>query len=202
MDFAIDSSVTSPRIDTRWRASKHGQDSAQPGTLDLTKFVDGTHYNIGSRTDNVVPSGVAVEFNSTTGLYEPWNAGAHAAAGTWEATTAYAVGARVKLASGIVLQATTAGTSGSTAPTAPGAVGGTVTDGTVVWTRQPEAKPIAGFINDDQGIDLYRRAGVAKSTTGAFALLLHGIIEVAQLPVASQAAAVKAAPSTGSFIYN
>jgi len=200
MDFGIDTSTTAPRIDTRWRTSKHGQDNGQPGTLDLTKFVNGTHYNIGARTDNVVPSGVAVQFNASTGLYEPWNAGAHAPAGEWEATEAYTLGDRVEVG-GVVLVVTTAGTSGSNAPAAPGAVGGTVTDGTVVWTRDADRVPYAGFVNDDAGIDLYRRTGVAISTKGAFSLLVHGIIDASKLPVAAQASAVADAPSTGSFIY-
>lgn len=55
--------------------------------------------------------------------------------GTWAATTAYALGASVELAGGQELVVTTAGTSGASVPTAPGAVGGTVTDGTVTWTR-------------------------------------------------------------------
>lgn len=53
----------------------------------------------------------------------------------WVATTAYAAGSMVTLGAGTA-EATTAGTSGSTAPTLPGSVGGTVTDGTVVWTRR------------------------------------------------------------------
>jgi hypothetical protein len=52
----------------------------------------------------------------------------------WAASTAYAVGDRVRLSGGEVLEATVAGTSGTTEPTAP-AVGGTVTDGTVTWQR-------------------------------------------------------------------
>src|SRR4051794_22176353 len=102
-DFGIDTFVTTPRVDTRWRTSKFGKDHARPGTLDLTKFVEGTHYNIGSISDNVIPSGVAVTYNATTKLYEPW------------ATAAL-----------------------------------------------PEDTPqLAGYINDDQGIDLFRRAGAA-----------------------------------------
>lgn len=191
MDFAIDTSTTEPRIDTRWRTSKHGQANGQPGTLDLNKFVEGTHYNIGSRKDNVIPSGVAVILNAA-GLYEPFNAAA------WAATTAYAIGARVVLSNGVVLVATTAGTSASTAPAAPATIGGTQSDGTVTWTREAG---FAGFINDDSGIDLYRRQGVEKSTKAAFSLLLHGIIDAAYLPVAAQRTTVKSAANTGSFIY-
>jgi len=57
---------------------------------------------------------------------------------TWgaaqSATTAYALGDRIILTTGEVLEATTAGTSGETAPAAPG-FGETVTDGTVTWTQ-------------------------------------------------------------------
>ena len=192
MDLTIDSSVTEARHDTRWRTSKHGQANGQPGTLDLTKFIEGTHYNIGGRKDNVIPSGVAVVLNGASGLYEPFGLGA------WAATSAVALGERVLLASGALLVATTAGTSGAAAPTAPATIGGTVTDGTVVWTREAG---FAGYINDDAGIPLFRRAGVAKSTKAGFSLLLHGILEPTYMPIAAQRAAVKTAPSTGSFTY-
>lgn len=143
-DFTTDTSTTTARVDTRWRTSKFGKDHARPGTLDLSKFVDGTHYNIGGRTDNVVPSGVAVTKNAGTGLYEPW------------------------------------------APSA-----------------NPETTPhpvLAGYINDDEGIAVYRRAGAAKSTKAAFALLVHGILDTAYLPIAGQASAVASAANT-HFIY-
>lgn len=55
--------------------------------------------------------------------------------GTWVTTHAYAVGDSIELAGGAELVVTTAGTSGAAAPAAPAQVGGTVTDGTVVWTR-------------------------------------------------------------------
>lgn len=142
-DFAIDTSRTEPRIDTRWRASKFGQDHAQPGTLDLSTFVEGTHYNIGGRTDNVIPSGVALTKNATSGLYEPWTPGASA-----------------------------------------------------------EDHPnLAGFINDDAGIELFRRTGVAKSTKAAFALLIVGGIDATRLPVSAQRAPVQVAPTTGLFTF-
>jgi hypothetical protein len=57
------------------------------------------------------------------------------AAPAWAASTAYAVGDRVKLAGGEFLEATEAGTSGATEPVAPSAIGGTVVDGTVTWKR-------------------------------------------------------------------
>lgn len=53
----------------------------------------------------------------------------------WEATTAYDLGDEVLLTGGEVLECTTAGTSDATEPTAPASVGGTVTDGSVTWTR-------------------------------------------------------------------
>ena len=52
----------------------------------------------------------------------------------WAATTEYAVGDLVYVAGG-ELQATVGGTSAATAPAVPALVGGTVTDGTVTWTR-------------------------------------------------------------------
>lgn len=52
----------------------------------------------------------------------------------WAATTEYELGDRVAIDDG-ALVVTTAGTSGETAPALPGVIGGTVTDGTVEWTR-------------------------------------------------------------------
>lgn len=57
-----------------------------------------------------------------------------AAPPAWQATHAYALNDKVTLSGGAVLNASTPGTSGATAPTPP-AVGGTVTDGSVTWTR-------------------------------------------------------------------
>lgn len=58
------------------------------------------------------------------------------AAPDWVTATAHLVGDRVELTGGEILVATTAGTTGTPEPTAPLLAGGTVTDGTVVWTRQ------------------------------------------------------------------
>lgn len=52
----------------------------------------------------------------------------------WAASTFYPTDATVTVAGG-TLEATEDGTSGATAPTAPATVGGTVQDGTVLWTR-------------------------------------------------------------------
>lgn len=89
-----------------------------------------------------VPSGVRTEVftaispagASVTRVHN-YDTGTSVAPKTWAATTAYSLGDYV-IRTDKVLQATTAGTSGSSAPTAPGSVGGTVTDGTVVWTRR------------------------------------------------------------------
>lgn len=70
-DFSVTSRATGENQDTRWRASSHGEDSARPGQLDPTKFIAGTHYNIGGKNDNVIPSGVAV-VKLGSGLYGPY----------------------------------------------------------------------------------------------------------------------------------
>lgn len=53
----------------------------------------------------------------------------------WAASTAYAVEDQVRIGSGQFLEVTTAGTSAGTIPVIPSSIGGTVTDGTVTWTR-------------------------------------------------------------------
>lgn len=53
----------------------------------------------------------------------------------WAATTAYALGAQVKLGAGSFLEATVAGISGAVQPSPPALLGGVVVDGTVTWKR-------------------------------------------------------------------
>lgn len=90
----------------------------------------------------VVLSGVRTEVYSTATpsggtatFVHNYDTGKTSAPKTWTATTAYALGDYV-IRTDKVLECTTAGTSGASAPAAPGAVGGTVTDGTVIWTRR------------------------------------------------------------------
>jgi hypothetical protein len=53
----------------------------------------------------------------------------------WAATTAQSLGTYRRLTGGGIVKATTAGTTAGTEPAAIASVGGTRTDGTVVWTR-------------------------------------------------------------------
>jgi hypothetical protein len=72
-DFSVTSTRVGEKVDTRWRAGKHGQNSARSGQLDPSKFTSGTHYNIGGVTDNVIPSGVALGIITASGLYGPYD---------------------------------------------------------------------------------------------------------------------------------
>lgn len=72
VDFQITTTASGRPIDTRWLASKHGENSARPAQLDPTAFTSGTHYNLNGRTDNVIPSGVAVA-KLANGLYGPYS---------------------------------------------------------------------------------------------------------------------------------
>lgn len=82
-------------------------------------------------------------------------------------TTAYELGAVVRPASAntYLYQASTAGTSGGSVPTYPTNVGGTVTDGTVVWTNVGRA--IVAL--DDDGSNLQW----ASSTITARGLIIY-----------------------------
>lgn len=62
----------------------------------------------------------------------------------WQATHAYMVGDKVRLAAGSYIEVTISGTSGASAPTVPAIVSGTVTDGTATWKRiAPTADQLA-----------------------------------------------------------
>lgn len=75
----------------------------------------------------------------------------------WQATQSYTLGEHVTVSGGITLECTTAGTSSSTPPTAPGLVGGTVTDGTVVWTRSSEVHEWQGGTGEEFSLLLNAR---------------------------------------------
>lgn len=92
----------------------------------------------------VTPSGERTEVFTTIGpdgepvtIVQNYDTGVTAEPRTWAQSTAYALGDFI-IRTDKALECTTAGTSAAsgTGPTAPGAVGGTVTDGTVVWTRR------------------------------------------------------------------
>lgn len=72
VDFQITSSAVGRPIDTRWRVGKFGEGSEKSAQLDPTTLTSGTHYNLGGRTDNVVPSGLAVA-KLASGLYAPFD---------------------------------------------------------------------------------------------------------------------------------
>lgn len=69
MDFSIESTATGG-ADLTWLASSHGQDTAQPGTLDLASLATAIN------TFGVVPSGVAVGKITATGRYGLFTVGA------------------------------------------------------------------------------------------------------------------------------
>jgi hypothetical protein len=72
VDFQTTTTAVGRPIDTRWRSGKFGQGTEKSAQLDPTAFVAGTHYNLGGRTDNVVPSGVAVA-KAANNLYVPFD---------------------------------------------------------------------------------------------------------------------------------
>lgn len=72
VDFQVTTSAVGSPIDTRWRVGKFGVGSEKSAQLDPTAFTSGTHYNLGGRTDNIVPSGVAVA-KLASGLYGPYD---------------------------------------------------------------------------------------------------------------------------------
>lgn len=74
-DFQVTKTAVGTPIDTRWRVSDFGVGTEVSAQLDPTKFTSGTHYNLGGRADNVIPSGVAVA-KLASGLYAPFDADA------------------------------------------------------------------------------------------------------------------------------
>ena len=142
-DYNITSTSVDNPVDTRWRASSHGNNVAQPGTLDLTEFVEGVHYNIGDREDFVIPSGVAVQKDADTGMYVPWVPGTPAEG----------------------------------------------EEGDEGYKPAVEAAPVAGFINDNLGVEIKRADGTI-SEKAPFARWMHGVVDASFLPVAEQAAAL------------
>ena len=70
-------------------------------------------------------------------LVHNYDTGNTVAPKAWAQSTAFALGDYI-IRSGNALECTTAGTSSGTGsgPTSPGSVGGTVSDGTVTWTRR------------------------------------------------------------------
>jgi hypothetical protein len=77
VDFQTSTTAVGRPIDTRYRIGKFGEGSEKSGQLDPTAFESGVHYNLNGRTDNVVPSGVAVAL-AANDLYVPFDAEAGA----------------------------------------------------------------------------------------------------------------------------
>lgn len=82
---------------------------------------------------------------------------AQASAAARANATPYALGAYVTpaTANGYYYKATTAGTSGGSIPTYPTTIGGTVTDGTVVWTCAGKTTLVAGTDYEVRGGGVY-----------------------------------------------
>lgn len=69
-DFAITTTYSGIKQDTRWRISKHGEENARPGTLDVESFAS----VVGAVNEGYIPSGTGVAFNATSGKYELFTA--------------------------------------------------------------------------------------------------------------------------------
>ncbi len=136
---------------------------------------------------------------STYSYYNP--TGTSGGAASWQASTAYAVGATVQpaLSNGFYYICTTAGTSGATQPVWPTTANIPVTDGTVTWNTI--AAPVTSFIPDHLlnsadtaqivGLALYRvntadptslrvvvAARVKNSATNGYYGMLYGLSNV------------------------
>lgn len=68
MDLSI-ATTNVEGTDASWLRSNHGTGSAIPGTLDVSKLTANTDYD----ANGVIPSGLAVSLNTTSGLYEPFD---------------------------------------------------------------------------------------------------------------------------------
>lgn len=53
--------------DQTWLRSRHGLESATPCTLDVSTFTKNSHY-----PDGYLKSGLALTYNTTSHLFEPW----------------------------------------------------------------------------------------------------------------------------------
>lgn len=56
--------------DQTWLRSRHGLESATPCTLDVSTFTKADHY-----PDGFLKSGLALTYNATSHLFEPWTTG-------------------------------------------------------------------------------------------------------------------------------
>lgn len=162
--------------DQSWLGSAHGTQSTQTITLDRTTFTAATHY-----PEGWLKSGLPLMYlrdESGQKVYGLW--GAMATPAAWAATTAYAVGDIRRLSGGAYLRATVAGTSAAAAPSAPDTVGDTVVDGTVTWERVATENTLSGF--------LFTPVQASADRVGG-AILEHGRVKTAKLPVAVNVAA-------------
>jgi hypothetical protein len=106
------------------------------GTLSITYTIDGGTPIVVTKTVSSAPPINGASCTAFTAAQKVKLAAVQGlpAIPLWAPSTAYALADTVRLLSGEILTATTAGISGTVAPTPPGA-GNTVGDGTVVWTQ-------------------------------------------------------------------
>lgn len=132
---------------------------------------------------------------------------------TWNSNTAYAAGDTVE-ANGYLYKCTTAGTSGTSSPDFPTTEGGTVTDGTAVWTEEEAYPPVinSGTLNFDStgALTSWTDAGgdTQSASTNISGITIGGLADGAQdltfgwdltssgSPLMTQMAAASSTPST------
>lgn len=109
--------------------------------------------------DTTVDGTVTWRTHQVGGLKSAIYISLHLIRGLWAASTAYALNdyAVPVTHNGRVYKVTTAGTSGATEPTWPTTAGGTVADGTVVWTEQTTAME-GGTLPPEPAVGAYARA--------------------------------------------